>query len=385
MDLAKAKIFISSVNEDGLKPLRKQAFRDLMSLGHEPQMWEENLGPWPANVNPVVKCLEAVEQSDLYLLFIGSSAGTYYPEAKRTVTHLEFIKAFDKGKMILVFADVRVKSKFFSVVKRLIDEIIEHYQAETRSYPSPEKVMMAIQGNDKVPKEIEPYVWYLLYDMTIRNVYVDDLSLGVPVHWNDYFSDLLRRGSMLLPLQSSIIENNTRLEQYDEAFSALSEMIPQVHISGLRSKEHFLKAIMSRMSGGTIEHHYGPFMSETVGNFGACCGATLYIQDGEKLKFVAKTGTAAGVAQFSIHDQSSYVVLTFKLKTDVVHYTESKQMFYCSMISGPYILTLHFPSSAAGWSNQKYVLYQESVNDAILNKNPYLVELIKIVLGGMQA
>ncbi len=383
--MAKAKIFISSVNEDGLKPLRRQAFRDLTALGHEPLMWEENLGPWPANVNPVVKCLEAVEQSDLYLLFIGSSAGTYYREAERTVTHLEFIKAFDKGKTILVFADIRVKSMFFSIVKKLIDEMIEHYLVETQQYPSPEEVMTALKRNDKVPKEIDPYVWYLLYDMTIRNVYVDDLSLGVHIHWNDYFSDLLRRGSMLLPLQSSIIENNVRLEQYDEAFSALADMIPQLHLGGLRNKEYFLKAIMNRMSGGTIQHHYGPFMSETVGYFGSCCGATLYILEGERMKFVAKAGDASGVAGFNIQDQSSYVVLTYKLKTDVVHYKELKQMFYCSMVSGPYVLTLHFPSATAvGWNNQKYVLYQESVNDAILNKNPYLIELIKIVLGGMQ-
>ncbi|MDU5949210.1 MAG: DUF4062 domain-containing protein, partial [Paenibacillus macerans] len=75
--MAKTKVFISSVNEDGLKPLRKNAFRELAAMGHEPVMWEENLGPWPAGTDPVLRCLEAVEECDIYLLFIGSKAGTY--------------------------------------------------------------------------------------------------------------------------------------------------------------------------------------------------------------------------------------------------------------------------------------------------------------------
>lgn len=58
------------MNEDGLKPLRRNAFQELTTLGHEPLMWEVNLGPWPAGVDPVVKCLEAVQHCDIYLLFI---------------------------------------------------------------------------------------------------------------------------------------------------------------------------------------------------------------------------------------------------------------------------------------------------------------------------
>jgi len=42
--LAKAKIFISSVKEDGLSRLRKEAFSELRGLGHEPLMWEKTSG-----------------------------------------------------------------------------------------------------------------------------------------------------------------------------------------------------------------------------------------------------------------------------------------------------------------------------------------------------
>mgnify|MGYP002403227875 CR=1 FL=1 len=346
-------------------------------------MWEENLGPWPANVSPVMKCLEAVEASDLYLLFIGTKAGTYYPDAQRTVTHMEFIKAFDKGKTILVFADTRVKSLFFGAVKQWVEAFVEQQLLESGKFPSPDDMVAALRLNDDVPKEIDPYVWYFLYDMTVRNVYVDDLSLGVNIDWKEYFSDLLRRGSMLLPLQDSIIENGMRLEQYDDAFSALADMISHVRLSGMHDARKFVKVIVDRMSGGVIQHRYGPFLSETVGAFGPCIGATLYVNDGDRMNFVAKAGDAVGEPCFKLDDQSSYVALTYNWNTDVVHFKESKHMFYCCLKSGKHVLTLHFPS-APGWDNRKYMLYQDSVNDAILNKNPYLVELIKMVLGGLR-
>lgn len=105
-------MFISSVNEDGLKPLRRAAFRELVSLGHDPLMWEENLGPWPAHIDSIKKCLEAVEACDIYLLFLGSKSGTYNAASGITVTHMEFIKAHEQGKLILVFADTEIKSVF---------------------------------------------------------------------------------------------------------------------------------------------------------------------------------------------------------------------------------------------------------------------------------
>ncbi|MCD9020819.1 DUF4062 domain-containing protein [Cohnella silvisoli] len=381
--MAKTKIFISSVNEDGLKRLRKEAFTELRDLGHEPLMWEQNLGPWPANIDPVVKCLEAVDEADIFLLFIGNNGGTYYKDAQRTVTHMEFIKAYDKGKTILIFVDTTVKNIFFETVKRWMDEFLEQYISESHQHPSPEVILSALKQNPDIPNHIDAYVWFLLHDLTIRNVYLDDLSLGVRIDWKEYFSDLLRRGSMLLPLQHSIVENGRRLEQSEDAFRLLSELSLLMQTSEKPNYESILRAIMNKMSGGIIEQQYGQYMSEVIGSYKACIGATLYVNDNDKMKYVAKCADVAWNRSFRLDDQSSYVALTYNMNKDTVHYTQAKQMFYYCFKRGKYVLTLHFPSES-DWDNRKYMIYQESVNDAIINKNPYLVEIIKMILGGMQ-
>ena len=382
--MAKAKIFISSVHEDGLKRLRKEAFDELRQLGHEPVMWEENLGPWPSYADPVSKCLDAVGEADIFLLFVGSRGGTYYKEAQRTVTHMEFIQAYDKNKTILVFADTTVKAAFFGTARQWIDDFLEQAVAESGRPPSTDEVLAALGSHSGLPAHVDPYVWFLLHDLAARNVYMDDLSLGVRIDWPGYFSDLLRRGSMLLPLKGSIIENGRRLAQSDEAFRLLSELaLLQPGPEG-PDYETILGAVASRMPGGRIERRYGPYVSETVGTYGDCIGATLYVRDGDKMRHVAKWADVAWNRSFRLNDKSSYVALTYQMNKDIVHYTQGKTMFYACFKHGEYVLTLHYPAGP-DWDNRKYIAYQESVNDAIMNKNPYLVFLVKMVVGGLLA
>lgn len=384
--MAKTKIFISSVNEDGLKPLRKTVFRELVSLGHEPIMWEENIGPWTASTDPVSQCLDAVEQSDIYLLFIGGKAGTYDTKAERTITHLEFIKAYDQRKTILVFGDVEVKSFFFRSVKRLIEPFIDRYISKEKRFPSPQQMMNALAGENNLPQHIDPYTWYLLYDITMRGIYIDDLSLGVPIEWSSYFSDLLRRGSLLLPLAESIQQNNERLDQFDEAIEFMAGVLPALQITGLRQPEDFLKQIMDRLGSGMIEHHYGEYTSEQVGYYKDCCAATLYVRSADQLHLVAKAGDASGEAYYDLSNQSSYTVLTYHLgnQQEQVFFKESKSIFYYCIRSNEYVLTLHFPADPS-WDYRKFIRYKECANHAIMSKNPLMIQFIKLCLGGMQS
>lgn len=383
--MARTKIFISSVNEDGLKPLRRNVFRELEALGHEPVMWEENLGPWPAHVDPVVRCLEAVEECDIYLLFIGGKAGTYHAKAMRTVTHMEFIKAHEQEKTILVFGDVEVKAAFFGQVKPILDQYIDGFIAREERFPTPSHMMEMLQGDERVPQNVDPYVWYLLYDMLMRKVYIDDLSLGVMIDWKVYFSDLLRRGSLLLPLEDSIEQNADRLDRFDEAFELMIGLLPNLRISGLRQADKFLELIMNRLSGGSIEQTYGPYMSECVGYYNDCCAATLYELRDNGLNLVSKSGSAASVALFALDDKSSYAVLTVDLGDpgEQVFFKEAKSMFYHCIRTGNYVLTLHYPADPE-WNYKKFIHYKESVNHAIMSKNPLIIEIIKLCLGGMQ-
>ncbi|MUG45746.1 DUF4062 domain-containing protein [Paenibacillus woosongensis] len=384
--MARTTVFISSVNEDGLKPLRRAAFRELVSLGHDPLMWEENLGPWPAHIDSIKKCLEAVEACDIYLLFLGSKSGTYNAPSGITVTHMEFIKAHEQGKLILVFADTEIKSVFFTIIKPLIDQFIDQYINDEERFPSPLHIMDFLSANHTIPSNVEPYVWYFLYDMTLRKIYIDDLSLGVPIDWKAYFSDLLRRGSLLLPLEQSIEQTSIRLEQFDEAVDLLYQLIPQLEITGLQQSEEFLEIIKSRMAGGRIEHSYGSYVAETVGFYGDCCAATLYRQEDDYLRLVAKVGSAAGAACYKLDDHSSYNVLTYHMgdQEEQVFFKASKNMFYYCIRTGNLVLTLHFPADP-DWDYKKFIHYKEAANDAIISKNPLMIEFIKLILGGMQS
>lgn len=382
--MTRTKVFISSVNEDGLKPLRKNVFRELASLGHEPVMWEENLGPWPAGTDPVAKCLEAVEACDIYLLFIGGKAGTYDAAAERTVTHLEFIQAFEQQKTILAFGETELKSLFFGRVKPLIEPYIDRFIAKEERFPAPEHIINLLAADRTLPPGIDPYVWYLLYDITKRGIFVDDLSLGVPIDWRGYFSDLLRRGSLLLPLEASIEQNSERLDQFDAAFELISGLIPQLRISGLKQPERFMRQMMLALTGGMIEHHYGQYISEQVGCYEDCSAATLYVRAEDRLERVAQAGEAAGAPYYALDNQSAYTVLTYHLgnQQEQVFFTESKSMFYYCIRSGEHVLTLHFPADPS-WDYRKFIRYKESANHAIMSKNPFLIQIIKLCLGGM--
>lgn len=382
----KTKIFISSVNEDGLHALRRSVFRELAALGHEPVMWEENLGPWPAHVDPIAKCLQAVQESDIYLLFIGSKAGTYRTEAERTVTHMEFIKAHEQGKTVLVFGDVEVKSRYFGSAHRILEEYVERFVAENERFPKPREMMDRLAGEAGLPKEVDPYVWYLYYDMSLRKVYIDDLSLGVPIDWKTYFSDLLRRGSILLPLEETILQSGERLEQFDDAFEVMTKWVPHFRIAELHNPLAFLETVMSRLSGGAVEYAYGPYMSEFIGRYGKCSAATLYALDGDRMVLVAKTGDAIGEPHYDLQNGDSYVVLTYRMgdQAEQVYFKESRRMFYYSIRSGPYILTVHFPAGP-DWDQKRFMLFKESVNDAIMSKNPLMIAFIKLFLGGIRA
>ena len=286
----------------------------------------------------------------------------------------------------MVFGDVGVKKIFFGTVNHLVEEFVEHFISENSEFPSPKVIIDALQQNDRVPKEIEPYVWYLLYDMSLRKVYIDDIFLGVQIDWKAYFSDLLRRCSFLLPLEDSIEQNIYRLEQFDEAYEVVINLVPHLQIAGFHNSKVFLENIKSRLSGGIIEKSYGKYMSEKVGQYGDCSAATLYVLEGDRMDIVAKVGDAVGETHYKLDNQDSYVVLTYNMSdhAEQVYFKESKQMFYYSMRSGNYVLTLHFPADS-NWDNKKFILFKESVNRAIISKNPLLIEFIKLFLGGIQS
>ncbi|WMT38914.1 hypothetical protein RE628_15375 [Paenibacillus sp. D2_2] len=86
-----------------------------------------------------------------------------------------------------------------------------------------------------------------------------------------------------------------------------------------------------------------------------------------------------------LDNKSSYAVLTYHIgdQREQVFFTAAKNMFYYCIRSGHYVITLHYPAET-DWDYKKFIRYKESVNHAIISKNPVIIEFIKLCLGGMQ-
>lgn len=96
------KIYISSTYTD-LKDYRDAVYRNLRRLGHDVISMEDYVA---SHKRPTQKCLEDVERCDIYIGIVAWRYG-YIPkegaETKTSITELEYKKAVEKNKKILIF------------------------------------------------------------------------------------------------------------------------------------------------------------------------------------------------------------------------------------------------------------------------------------------
>ena len=96
------KIYISSTYTD-LKDYRDAVYRSLRRLGHDVIFMEDYVA---SHKRPTGKCLEDVERCDIYIGIVAWRYG-YIPkegaETKTSITELEYKKAVEKNKKILIF------------------------------------------------------------------------------------------------------------------------------------------------------------------------------------------------------------------------------------------------------------------------------------------
>ncbi|WP_158560830.1 DUF4062 domain-containing protein [Paenibacillus contaminans] len=379
----KTKVFISSVAQDTLRPLRESMWDILRELGHEPMLFEKNFGAWDSHTNPVQKCIECVRQSDAFLLFISNKAGTFYEKSQRTVTHMELIEAYTRRKTILVFVDSAVKAEYFSKAKVTIEEYVEAHIAETSSFPKASEIVTALRLAD-LSSHIDPYVWFLIHDIVGRGIYFEDLSLAVAPDWKMYFSDLLRRGIQLMPFKDAIETNERQLEQYDHFYDILASVIPSINITGFRSLTAFLESFQRSVSGEVVEHDYG-FVKEPVGSFSACSAVTLYEFQKDRMVVLGKTGSATGDDYYLLDNKDSFVALTYSNPEpdDQVFFKESNCTFYFCLRLPNHVMTFHLPCGQE-WNTDKFIASKDSVIRAIIHKNALAFDFVRRLIGGMQ-
>lgn len=381
----RTKLFLSSVAQDDFTRMRRHVFDELTALGHEPVMFEANMGPWTSETDPIRQCLAAVHASDIFLLFIKDKAGTYRKDAERTVTHLEFLQAFKSQKTILAFVDEGVMKTYFGQAKRLIADLTATHLADYRRLPSPETLMEELRRSSGLPAHIDPYIWFFLDDLVQRGIYCEPLSPGVSPDWKSYFSDLLRRGTLLLPLARDMDQNARLARQYADLSELASSLVDTLDIGGFRHIDRFLSVVKKNIKGGFITKRYGEYIEEDVGELLDCTAVTLYRQQDGNMLLQGRTGLADGEPFYPLEDQQSFVSQSYRSPASgdyLIFYKEDKNIFYFCIPVGEYVMTLHFPAGGA-WSAQTFWLFYEDIIHGIINKNPLLLELIELILGGI--
>ncbi|WP_409344759.1 DUF4062 domain-containing protein [Paenibacillus sp. MBLB4367] len=381
---SRAKIFISSVAQDEFTALRRDVFGKLKELGHEPLMFEENFGPWPSHADPVRKCLEIVEESDIFLLFIKNKAGTYLKASERTVTHLEFLHAKRHKKTILVFADSGILAHYFKEGQKAIGDYAAMFESDRKRPPRYAELVDLLRGSRTLPDHIDPYIWLFLHDLVQKGVYVEGLTTGVGVDWAAYFSSLLRRGALLLP-EAEAMEHNARMvERYADYHGLLSSLVPVIEWSGFRDADKFLSYLQGRAKGGAIAARYADYTSEELGSMKDCSAVTLYLKKNGAMHIVGRTAAATGKDVIDLADPDSYVAQTHHNpgREPMLFFREDKHMLYFCLAVQDYVVTFHFPADRM-WDAQKFWLYNQEAIHAIMEKNFMLMELVQLLLGGM--
>lgn len=381
---ARTKIFISSVAQDDFTPLRKDVFAKLRELGHEPVMFEENFGPWPAHADPVKTCLEHVEQSDIFLLFLKNKAGTYMKKSERSVTHLEFLHARKHKKTILAFADSVIVTLYFQQVRKTIEDCAATYESDHKRPPRFGDMLDMLGANAAIPSFVDAYIWLFMHDLVQKGVYVESLTTGVGIDWAAYFSNLLRRGAMLLP-EADMMDHNAKMVELYADFRALaSELIPLVEIGGPREADKFLTLLQSKVKGGIISARFGDYTSEELGGVEPCSAVTLYRRQDRSMRLVGRSGKAAGRDVIGLDDPESYVATAYNEagRMPLLFFREGKPLFYFCLPIGEFVITFHFPSDRT-WEVPTFWLYNQEIINGIMEQNFMVMELVQLLIGGM--
>ncbi|WP_026678713.1 DUF4062 domain-containing protein [Fictibacillus gelatini] len=317
-------------------------------------MYEKNFGPWPAN-QLVEKCLEKVEESDIFILIISYQAGNYSEYYKATVTHLEFQRAYTSGKYTMVFVEDPIYNLFWNELKEQFPEFItkfkEEYGCDPDSYKEIAEKVWESHPKKQVNSHIDSYTWGFLYDLYIKGQYLEKIPFGqspLP-KIKEYLSDLFRQGSQYLRIESVINKQAQMSNIYDKLFQFTNTVLDYIEDGQIINSRLFLAHLQPLMSGGDIFYKKGTVFERIIGQYRNCSGITLYKKekenDVEMLVLKGVTGAASDENKlYHLNDTTSFVVKTFNSKLDKeLFFDASKQQLYFVINVKNYVICFHYP------------------------------------------
>lgn len=97
----------------------------LEESGHIALMFEDNFFPWHPNF--IKTCLQKVDESDIFILFLNENVGTYLDSEKSSPTYPEFRRAINQEKYIIAFLDANLKAIYEEHIKADLDQRYKEY------------------------------------------------------------------------------------------------------------------------------------------------------------------------------------------------------------------------------------------------------------------
>lgn len=369
-------IFISSVAQDSLTSLRKEIAKKLQDVGHHVICYEESIHF--TELDSVKTCLNYVENSDLLLLFIDNKAGSLIVSEGKTVTHLEFLKAFEEGKQILVYVNHTIKSEFFGFLTELKNKH-DLYESSFKTFCDELTRLTLTHIQDS-------YVLAFLYDAYVKGFYLHTMNLGLDTvqQVKTHLSVMMKEGLQYLSLKTSIDQAFHHFQMYGDFYENSLKFLEVVRKGEIIDS----RRLLSRLRNLIVEE-IEVFETDTIyqtkslTSMKSATAITLYVLDGDMMRLLEYDGDVTAES-IPLENRDSYVVQTAENDSveETLYYNEDKHLFYFLFKVNDYVFCIHFP--ATGEMTNAYALkYQKHVFDAIIKSKGYqYCYFLKKLLGG---
>lgn len=368
-------IFISSVAQDSLSTIRKSITSDLNSIGHHAVCYEESIQFTQRDA--VETCLKYVENSDFLLLFIDSKAGSMISSEGKTVTHLEFLKAHEWGKQILVYVNRIIKDEFFKCLDKL--------KADHELYVSDFEQFCEKVASCEVTQIQDPYVLAFLYDVYAKDYYLQGMEIGIEVNEQvkKQLSVIMKDGLQYLGLKDEIHQALNHFQTYSDFYENSLKFLEVIQKGEIVNTRLLLSRLRNQMGEVQVLELDTLYQKKSFTSIKPATAITLYQAYTEEMKLLEFDGDVTA-ENIPAENKESYVVQTAENDEmeEALYYNEDKHLFYFLFKVNSYVFCIHFPTT--GEMTSDYALrYQKHVLDAIIKSKGYqYCYFLKKLLGG---
>ncbi|KYC85299.1 hypothetical protein B4102_4131 [Heyndrickxia sporothermodurans] len=387
-----ARIFISSAYDEKLVPLRLDLKRELEEAGHSPLLFEDNFYPWQTDF--MKTCLQKVMESDIFILLLNENVGTYWEEDKCTPTYQEFRIAIKEGKYVIAFLDSDVKQIYEEHIRKDLDRRYKKYIEEKHRNPDYTIDIVYQVINEDLGKSqrekiesIHPFIWAFIYDVQAARIWTEELVLAqAPKAYKKikgYLSDRLGEGIKLVPMKEDIHDNAIAAQDFTVYQDYTLNLLSYLHMGTITDWGNFLETAMEPLVGDYIYQRPATMLAEEIGKFEKCNALTVYKKAEDKIRLCGYAGATSPSFEYDLTNDDSYVVSALTRDTNVIGYSEDKNVLYYAITTKDYVLCFHYPMDQT-WSNTKVEAFKEEIEYAIINTTTLYTDFLADLIGGIQ-